>query len=82
MTKHFVVIAPNLTVFERLKEDFGDGAIFDRDPLICQRRSKKSLFHRNKMSGYRRKKDRFHQSAAPDGCDTSSFPLKPSILTE
>ncbi len=34
MTKHFVVIAPNLTVFERLKEDFGDGAIFDRDPLI------------------------------------------------
>ncbi|RJQ43842.1 MAG: restriction endonuclease subunit R [Nitrospiraceae bacterium] len=34
MSKHFVVIAPNLTVFERLKEDFGDGAIFDRDPLI------------------------------------------------
>ncbi len=34
MTKHFVVIAPNLTVFERLKEDFGDGVIFDRDPLI------------------------------------------------
>ena len=38
MTKHFVVIAPNLTVFERLKEDFkpvrGGGDIFDRDPLI------------------------------------------------
>ncbi|OEU76944.1 MAG: hypothetical protein BA872_04430 [Desulfobacterales bacterium C00003060] len=25
MAKHFVVIAPNLTVFERLKEDFGNG---------------------------------------------------------
>ena len=34
MAKHFVVIAPNLTVFERLKEDFGDGRIFDTDPLI------------------------------------------------
>nr|MDA8088000.1 DEAD/DEAH box helicase family protein [Nitrospiraceae bacterium] len=34
MAKHFVVVAPNLTVFERLKEDFGDGAIFDKDPLI------------------------------------------------
>jgi len=34
MTKHFVVIAPNLTVFERLKEDFGSGIIFDKDPLI------------------------------------------------
>ncbi len=34
MSKHFVVIAPNLTVFERLKEDFGDGSIFDKDPLI------------------------------------------------
>ncbi len=34
MAKHFIVIAPNLTVFERLKEDFGDGAIFDKDPLI------------------------------------------------
>lgn len=34
MTKHFVVIAPNLTVYERLKEDFGDGKIFDEDPLI------------------------------------------------
>ncbi len=38
MARHFVVIAPNLTVFERLKEDFkpeGGGAdIFDNDPLI------------------------------------------------
>ena len=38
MAKHFVIIAPNLTVFERLKEDFrpeGGGAdIFGRDPLI------------------------------------------------
>ncbi len=34
MARHFVVIAPNLTVFERLKEDFGDGRIFDTDPLI------------------------------------------------
>jgi type III restriction enzyme len=34
MTQHFVVIAPNLTVYERLKEDFGDGKIFDKDPLI------------------------------------------------
>jgi type III restriction enzyme len=34
MAKHFVIVAPNLTVFERLKEDFGDGRIFDKDPLI------------------------------------------------
>ena len=34
LAKHFVVVAPNLTVFERLKDDFGDGLIFDRDPLI------------------------------------------------
>lgn len=38
MAKHFVVIAPNLTVFERLKEDFkpeeGGPDIFDHDPLI------------------------------------------------
>lgn len=34
MARHFVIIAPNLTVFERLKEDFGDGKIFDTDPLI------------------------------------------------
>jgi type III restriction enzyme len=34
MARHFVVIAPGITVFERLKEDFGNGVIFDRDPLI------------------------------------------------
>jgi type III restriction enzyme len=34
MARHFLIIAPNLTVFERLKEDFGDGHIFERDPLI------------------------------------------------
>lgn len=37
MAMHFVVIAPNLTVFERLKEDFGGSTIFDgkdSDPLI------------------------------------------------
>jgi type III restriction enzyme len=34
MARHFVVIAPNLTVYERLKEDFGDGQVFDTDPLI------------------------------------------------
>ena len=34
MTRNFLVIAPNLTVFERLREDFGNGLIFDKDPLI------------------------------------------------
>lgn len=38
MARHFVVIAPNLTVFERLKEDFrpegGGPDIFLKDPLI------------------------------------------------
>lgn len=38
MTRHFLVIAPNLTVFERLREDFkpasGGPDIFDKDPLI------------------------------------------------
>jgi len=34
MARHFVIVAPNLTVFERLKEDFGNGKIFDADPLI------------------------------------------------
>lgn len=38
LTKHFVVIAPGVTVFERLREDFSpqDGGpnIFDKDPLI------------------------------------------------
>jgi type III restriction enzyme len=34
MAKHFVMIAPGITVFERLKQDFGNGRIFDDDPLI------------------------------------------------
>jgi type III restriction enzyme len=34
LPRHFVVIAPNLTVYERLKDDFEGGAIFYRDPLI------------------------------------------------
>lgn len=34
MARHFVVIAPNLTVYERLKDDFGNGRVFDTDPLI------------------------------------------------
>jgi type III restriction enzyme len=34
MARHFVVIAPNLTVYERLKEDFGNGRVFAEDPLI------------------------------------------------
>jgi len=33
MAKHFAIIAPNLTVFERLKEDFADGRIFLRPGL-------------------------------------------------
>jgi type III restriction enzyme len=34
MARHFIVIAPNLTVYERLKDDFGNGRVFDSDPLI------------------------------------------------
>ncbi len=34
MARHFVIVAPNLTVYERLKDDFGDGRIFDDAPLI------------------------------------------------
>lgn len=34
MAKNFLIIAPNLTVFERLKQDFGDGHVFATDPLI------------------------------------------------
>jgi type III restriction enzyme len=34
LARDFLIIAPNITVFERLKEDFGDGKIFDQDPLI------------------------------------------------
>lgn len=34
LAKHFVLIAPGLTVFERLKSDFGNGDIFEKDPVI------------------------------------------------
>ena len=34
MATSFLVIAPNVIVFERLKIDFGDGATFRRDPLV------------------------------------------------
>jgi type III restriction enzyme len=34
MSASFLVIAPNLIVFERLKSDFGDAATFRRDPLV------------------------------------------------
>lgn len=34
MTTRFLVIAPGLTVYERLLEDFGGGKIFHDDPLI------------------------------------------------
>ncbi len=34
LPRHFVLIAPNLTVYERLRDDFEGGAIFSRDPLI------------------------------------------------
>lgn len=34
LARDFLIIAPNIIVFERLKEDFGDGKIFESDPLI------------------------------------------------
>jgi type III restriction enzyme len=34
MTPHALLIAPNVIVFERLKEDFADGVTFHRDPVI------------------------------------------------
>jgi type III restriction enzyme len=34
LTTSFLVLAPNLIVFERLKTDFGDAATFRRDPLV------------------------------------------------
>jgi len=34
MATSFLVIAPNVIVFERLKSDFGDAATFRRDPLL------------------------------------------------
>jgi type III restriction enzyme len=34
LARDFLIIAPNITVFERLKDDFANGKIFDQDPLI------------------------------------------------
>ena len=34
LAKTFLLIAPNVIVFERLKQDFADGKIFREDPLI------------------------------------------------
>jgi len=34
MTAAFMLVAPNIIVFERLKVDFGDGATFRHDPLV------------------------------------------------
>ncbi|MBW1741312.1 MAG: DEAD/DEAH box helicase family protein, partial [Deltaproteobacteria bacterium] len=34
LAQHFVIIAPNLTVYERLKDDFENCAIFYNDPLL------------------------------------------------
>lgn len=34
LARHFVVIAPNLTVFERLQDDFENCKIFYQDPLL------------------------------------------------
>mgnify|MGYP005849273191 CR=1 FL=1 len=34
LAKHFVIIAPNLTVYERLADDFQNCAIFYQDPLL------------------------------------------------
>jgi len=34
LARHFVIIAPNLTVYERLKDDFENCIIFYADPLI------------------------------------------------
>jgi type III restriction enzyme len=34
LPRTFLVIAPNVIVYERLKVDFADGRIFDEDPLI------------------------------------------------
>lgn len=34
LAQHFVIIAPNLTVYERLKDDFENCAIFYKDPLL------------------------------------------------
>jgi type III restriction enzyme len=34
LPQHFVIIAPNLTVYERLKDDFENCSIFFKDPLL------------------------------------------------
>jgi len=34
LARHFIIIAPNLTVYERLKDDFENCAIFYKDPLL------------------------------------------------
>jgi type III restriction enzyme len=34
LARHFVVVAPNLTVYERLKDDFENCAVFYQDPLL------------------------------------------------
>jgi type III restriction enzyme len=34
LARHFVIIAPNLTVYERLKDDFENCKIFYKDPLL------------------------------------------------
>ncbi len=34
LPKTFLLIAPNVIVFERLRQDFQDGRIFQRDPLV------------------------------------------------
>ena len=49
MTMRFLVIAPGLTVYERLLEDFGGGKIFDTDPLIPP--AWKSDWHLNVIQG-------------------------------
>lgn len=33
MAKHFLLIAPNLIVFERLKSDFANGKIFEKESI-------------------------------------------------
>ena len=49
MTTRFLVIAPGLTVYERLLEDFGGGKIFEADPLIPP--EWKSDWHLNVIQG-------------------------------
>ncbi|AEB10256.1 DEAD/DEAH box helicase [Desulfobacca acetoxidans] len=34
LARHFVIIAPNLTVYERLKDDFENCVVFYHDPLL------------------------------------------------